>query len=328
METTLTKTNGATALTAETRELSTQLLEECGGYTGLEEADGEDYKLPLYTFNMKWKDPKTGRPIPPDVFFHTVTEEHKPTVRCVLLRLKKANRMATFIDGVGTKVLCRSLDRITGVMEDGSTRLCQGCPDFVWRSESDGKGGSRRVKPCGVNYHFIALDLDTEEPFVIRVKGTSVDPVKSYLNRHFLKKRRTPRGLLDVPLFVTETLLSLKMSDNMNYAILSLEKGQTLPPEKIRQLHRVALSFAELDGRILEQPESEADDNLVLEPRGAEAPTRSSPERTANRASHRDELPARRFPRPVVRSGNDQAPPPYDDDIPPPPFDDEEEVPF
>jgi hypothetical protein len=108
-----------TTRSTETTELSPHLLEEIQGCTGLEEADGEDYKLPLYTFNMKWKDPKTGRPIPPDVFFHTVTEEYKPAVRCVLLRLKKSHRMASYIDGVGTRILCRSMDRITGQMEDG-----------------------------------------------------------------------------------------------------------------------------------------------------------------------------------------------------------------
>lgn len=259
------------------------LLSEIEGTTGLDEVDGEDYKLPLYTFNMKWKDPKTNRPIPIDVFFNTLTEEYKPVVRCVLLRLKKTHRMATYIDGVGTKVLCRSMDRVNGVMEDGTTRSCQGCPDFRWQSEPDGKGGVKRIKPCGVNYHFIAYDLDTRQPFLIRVKGTSMDPAKIYLNRFFLKKRRTPNGLVDLPLYVFETVLRLRMSDNCNYSILEFDRGAVLPPEMVREFHVTAAEFAKLDQRELdrEQPEIIDGDNAdvpltrLVRPAAGEPPTQT-----------------------------------------------------
>lgn len=238
-------------------ELDESLLSELGGDTGLDEVSGDDYKLPLYTFNMKWKDPRTNRPIPIDVFFNTLSEEYKPTVRCVLLRLKKTHRMATYIDGVGTKVLCRSMDRVTGVMEDGSTRSCVNCPDQRWVSEPDGKGGTRRMRPCSVNYHFIAYDLDTKSPFILRVKGTSMEPARIYLNRFFLKKRRTANGFVDLPLYVFETILSLKMSDNCNYSILEFNRGNVLPAEMVREFHTVAQDFAQLDNRELdrEQPE-------------------------------------------------------------------------
>lgn len=245
-------------------ELDEALLQEIQGTTGLDEIDGDDYKLPLYSWNMKWKDPRTNRPIPIDVFFNVLTEEYKPTVRCVLLRLKKTHRMATFVDGIGTRVICRSMDRITGVMEDGTTRPCQNCPDFRWQAEADGKGGSKRVKPCALNYHFIAYDLDTKQPFIFRVKGTSLDPAKIYLNRYFLKKRRTPQGWSDLPLYVFETVLTLKMSDNCNYSILEFERGEVLPPEMVREFHGVAREFENLDHRELdrEQPEVSEGENV------------------------------------------------------------------
>lgn len=244
-------------LNAVESELDESLLAELGNNTGLDEIDSDDVKLPLYTWNMKWKDPRTNRPIPIDVFFDTLTEENKPTVRCVLLRLKKTHRMANYVDGVGTRVLCRSMDRVTGIMEDGSTRSCQNCPDFRWQSEADGKGGQRRMKPCALIYHFIAFDLDKKQPFIFRVKGTSVEPVKIYLNRHFLKKRRTTNGWTDLPLYVFETILSLKMSDNCNYSILEMERGDVLPAEMVREFHNVSKEFADLDHRELdrEQPE-------------------------------------------------------------------------
>src|SRR5262249_28198779 len=77
------------------------------------------------------------------------------------------------------------------------------------------------------------------------------------LNRHFLKKRRTPSGLMDLPLYVFETVLSLKMSDNCNYSILEFERGEVLPAEMIREFHVTAAEFAKLDQREFdrEQPE-------------------------------------------------------------------------
>jgi hypothetical protein len=249
---------------SEIEELDESLLAELGGNTGLDEIDNEDVKLPLYSWNMKWKDPRTNRPIAIDVFFNTLTEEYKPTVRCVLLRLKKTHRMASYIDGVGTRVICRSMDRVTGVMEDGSTRSCANCPDFRWHAEADGKGGTKRTKPCALNYHFIAYDLDTKQPFIFRVKGTSVEPVKIYLNRHFLKKRRTTQGWADLPLYVFETILSLKMSDNCNYSILEMDRGEVLPAEMVREFHAVSKEFADLDHKELdrEQPEIQEGENV------------------------------------------------------------------
>ena len=110
------------------------------GDDGLSQVDGDDLKLSLKIWNMKGIDPVTKRQIPADVFFDTVTETTSEHLDVVLLDLRKSREWREFLEAEKKSVIhCRSADRITGTMEDGTQRYCEGCPEAQWATTDEGK---------------------------------------------------------------------------------------------------------------------------------------------------------------------------------------------
>lgn len=209
---------------------------------GIGEAEKGDIILPLKVFNMKGKDKNTGRAIPKDVFFDTLTEETVETLRAVLLLAFKTHEWREWDNDTDRSVIhCRSQDRVVGRAADGRERKCKGCPDFEWR-EVDGK----RVPRCGEVLHFFGVDLDTEEPFILRCKKTSYTPAQRYLSAHFRKKLVTKAGRTNLPLFSVETRIRLQMSDNGNYAIPVFEKGPMFERKQIFAYQDMVKFYTEL----------------------------------------------------------------------------------
>src|SRR5699024_4271960 len=115
--------------------------------------DNEDIKISARVFNMKGKDERTGRAIPIDTFYDTVDETMHDTIDATLLSLHKTNAWTEYDENEGaTKTHCKSFDRITGTMADGTQRACKGCPDAEWRM-IDGK----RKRNCGPIYNVVGL---------------------------------------------------------------------------------------------------------------------------------------------------------------------------
>ena len=186
------------------------LVEQLEGSPSLQEIDGEDRMTPYYCFNVKLTDTE-GKWYPPDVFFHTLTEDTKSQIDCVLLFLHKTNRYRTFDEKEGSKTLCRSLDCYMGVWQDtGDELLCKDCKYQRWTNQG--------APPCKRCYNFVGVDLDDREPFIITAKSTSMTPAKRFLNHHFLKKLRGK----DLPLYVYRTRLSLECPKG-TYAVLQFD---------------------------------------------------------------------------------------------------------
>ena len=195
---------------------------------GLEEIGAEDIKLPLKVFNMKGMD-AAGDPIPPNVFFDTVEETTKKKLDLVLLTLHKTNLWSEFNNAENrTEIKCRSFDRVTGTMADGTERPCQGCPDAQWRTEN-----GKRSRRCGPVYNVFAVERDTKQPCVIRFKRTSLPVIQSHLNKHHIGRRIVNGKRANYPLFAFQVTASLRMSDDGKYAIPVLERGAVLAKEEI-----------------------------------------------------------------------------------------------
>lgn len=211
-------------------ELSLVLGDDIELEDGLDQVDGDDLQIAVKVFNMKRVDPDTKRATPPDVFFDTVTESTQEEVKAVLTYLHKTNEWREYDESEGrSKVLCRSLDRKVGTMEDGSTRSCSSCPDANWQT-IDGK----RTRRCGPVYNVYAVEKESRAPFVIRFKRSSLRPFKQYLNRHFIGKRIVKGRRANYPLYAYETKLALRMSDDGKYALPVLQRGAMLDATSIR----------------------------------------------------------------------------------------------
>jgi hypothetical protein len=200
------------------------------GTDGLEETDASDIRIAALAFNTNIVD-AAGDPIPKNRFFDTVSEEVSAKKRLVLLTVHKSNAYTSFVDGQGTKIHCRSWDRVTGEMDGGKTRPCNGCPDKAWRQDPGGK----RTRNCADVANVVALDLEDKQPKVIRFKKTSQKPWKDYLNKHFLGKRIVNGKRVNLPLFAVETEIGLEMvkGKSGSYATPTFDRGRTLERDEI-----------------------------------------------------------------------------------------------
>lgn len=209
------------------------------GTDGLEEVDNSDINLPVMVFNMKGKD-ADGRALAPDVYYNTVTEGTHQTVDCVLLTMHKTNEWTEYNDDKGRNVkLCRSADRKTGTMEDGTQRPCEKCPDAQWRTDEKGK----RSKHCGTVINVVGVDRETGRPFIVRAKKTSLRPFKNYLNKHFIGARGS-KG--NVPLFAYQTTMGLTMSDDGKYSLPVYTRGKVLDRASIVEAAETAKFYREI----------------------------------------------------------------------------------
>ncbi len=226
------------------------LATELAGLQALSHLDNEDRPLPSFAYNTKRRLPD-GTWAPRDVFVNTLTGEAKDEISCILLHIRKSRRWATYSENSGMSEHCRSDDGVEGVRADGEVVDCATCPHRQW-----GRGNGRISAPdCDIVYTLLGLDLDDDNPFIIRAKATSRRPVQRYLARHFLCKLQLPDGhRADLPLFAAKTRLSLTMPTG-TYAVLELAKEEDCNEQEIRQFKSI---FENLRGVI--QPSGD-DDN-------------------------------------------------------------------
>jgi hypothetical protein len=231
------KTGAAIAIVDELEGLDAAEL----GVDGLEEIDSSDIKIGLQVYNFKGTD-NAGDPIPPNVFFDTLSEVTRKEIRLALLLLNKTREWREYDEGEGvSKIRCRSMDNVTGTLEDGRTRACEGCPDYAWQSIN-----GKRTRRCGPVYAVVAVDRDTQQPTIVRFKKTSLPVIQQYLNRHFIGRRMVAGKRANYPLFAFETVARLKMSDDKKYALPVLDRGDVLSQDEIRSHAESAKYYREI----------------------------------------------------------------------------------
>lgn len=219
-----TKETASTALAvAATDELAEILGDVALEHDGLEELASEDIKIAVKVANFNGVD-AAGDPIPKNVFYDTLDETTSKEIEASLLTYHKTAEWREFDNAASkTVVHCRSLDRVTGEMANGTRRACATCPDKEWVTGPDGK----RTKRCGTTYNLIGVERLTQKPFIYRARKTAVEPLVAYLNRYFIGRRPTKAGLANYPLFAFQTRLTLKMETKggKSYAVPVFERG-------------------------------------------------------------------------------------------------------
>lgn len=231
---------------------------------GLEEIGREDIRISARVFNMRGTD-ANGDPIPKNVFFDTVDETTSKRVDAVLLSLHKTNLYSYFDnDKDETVKVCSSYDRVTGTMrETGETRPCKGCPDSQW-TRKDGKP----KRNCGEVYNVAGIDRETQMPFMIRFRRTSLEPIKSYLQKHHIGRRvmsvkdpetgKTKIVRRNYPLFAFKCELTLKMDDSGKYALPVLNRGEVLAPEEFESYKDASEQFRENMRELVDRADDQA----------------------------------------------------------------------
>ena len=234
-------------------------LEELGdffdsvGVDGMADVGGEDIKLSVRLFNLGGLD-KQGNQQRKNTFFDTVSEETQDTITCVLLLTQKTLRWDEYDNAEKrTDILCASPDRITGRMADGTTRPCEGCPDSGWFKKPDGSP----MRKCGEVHNVIAIESETQRPFIVRFKKTSLKAFRNYLMRHHFGARKTASGRGNVPLFAFQCTLSLVMHESGNYALPVFDRGPVLSRDDVVAMSESAKAYLEMMGEVLTHTDSQ-----------------------------------------------------------------------
>lgn len=212
---------------------------------GLSEVGREDFRISAYVINMKAVG-KDGRKVPEDEYYDTINETTKRDVNAAFLHLNKTNLYAYYDETLKKSVkVCSSRDRKVGVWrETGEERQCEGCPDAAWKRDDKGKP----TRNCGPVYNLFAIDRDTQMPFVVRFKRSSMPAIKAYLQKHFIGRRVIKDKVtgaskrVNYPLFAFQTQMGCRMSDDGKYALPVLQRGEPLPIEEILT-HQAAQNF-------------------------------------------------------------------------------------
>lgn len=267
----MAKATAAAAKISESTALATAASDELADilgdikleHDGLDELGADDIKIGVKVANFKGVDP-AGDPIPANVFYDTVDETTSKVLDVTLLTFHKSNEWRTF-DNTKSKTVthCRSFDQVTGEMENGTKRPCKNCPDAEWKTGDGGK----RTKNCGVVYNLIGVERLTQKPFIYRARKTAVEPLKLYLNRHFIGRRRTATGVGHYPLFAFQTRISLKMETKAGttWALPVFERGDVQSREEILAAQESAKFYREQMLPVLAKADAH-DANADVEP--------------------------------------------------------------
>lgn len=260
----------STALAVAPQNESTALAEAFDfdfDATGLEEADAEDLRFAVKVWNLKGKKPggAPGEMIQINEFFDTLTEKTSKTLTCVFVTLTKSHDYSYFDEATQETVrVCTSYDRVTGrtraqhpslpQVKEGTERSCETCPDGQWTKGPKGNN----VKNCATVYGVIGIELsETGEekapyqlgsPFMIRFKRTSLNPFKTHMQKHHLKRRQDPKTkqMVDVPLFAFAVSMYLEPAEKGTHAVPVINRGDILPRDLLMVLAEQAKSFRDM----------------------------------------------------------------------------------
>lgn len=254
--------------------------------SGLEEVDAEDLRFAVKVWNMRSKKPNSEDFFRVDEFFDTLTEETTRKLRCVFVTLHKTNDYSYFDEAKQETVrVCTSYDRETGTLrmdhphlpqlKEGTERQCEGCPDAQWAKNEKGKN----VRNCSSVYGVIGVEFDANgnlaSPFMIRFKKTGLNPFKTHMQKHHIKRRKDPKTgkMVDVPLFAYAVEVTLKADPKGQFAVPEITRGELLPREIIMQLAEQAKSFREMAvdvTKAAERKEAATGSDNVVETTGSE----------------------------------------------------------
>jgi len=156
------------------------------------------------------------------------------SLKVVVLRIAATRALWPKEMGEGRRPLCASNDRVHGRPfgdTDGGEVLCQDCghySDNPW----DGEDG------CYKGYAILMALIDSDdEPAVIRIKGTSMAPVRQKLLSHF-----QPRpGRVPMPVWAKKFEFTSEKGENVKgkfYIIIPKLIGATGNPDHYRDLAR------------------------------------------------------------------------------------------
>lgn len=203
-------------------------------------------------------------------FYSNVHEDYKERLRVAIFGMKKTRSL--FKEGdFESPPVCVSDDAVAprtpvlvGGIETGPT--CRDCPFAQWGSARSGTG---RGQACRLAYNLLCYDLDEDGwgPFILRVTGTSIAPLRRYITANRFRRRGAPS-------YALETLVSAedKTFEAGQAFVMRFVTGSPLPPEVADLVREVAARYAgvgvpaegEGEGEVIEEETAEGTDDRLF----------------------------------------------------------------
>lgn len=204
-------------------------------------------------------------------FYSNVHEDYKERLQVAIFGRRKTRSL--FREGdFESPPVCVSDDAVAprtpvevAGIETGPT--CRECPFAQWGSARSGTG---RGQACRVAHNLLCYDLDEDGwgPFILRVTGTSIAPLRRYITAQRFRRQRAPSYALETIITAEDRTFEAGQAFVMKFT-----PGKTLPPEVADLVRQVALRYAgvevpaegEEEGEVVEdgsEPAGGEDDRL------------------------------------------------------------------
>lgn len=263
--------------------LSEEDLEFALENDGLADVDADDYRIPLWTFNVARDvtDPDTGEKSRSrkDQFINVLTEKLLDVLHVIMLLMKKSRSWGVFDQQADRTVnFCQSNDLVHGKMlvdhpvlplKAGTVRPCEGCPQQEWKTEMDtNSGAKRRSVACNLRYNVIFKEMESGQLGMLRFQKTSQAPFKQTLQKYFLRqqkrldKRTGTMTLGNFPLYSFVMKIALQMDTKSKAAQFCrpvFEKERMLSKVEIQEAsHQTKFLADQLDKTLVEADKQES----------------------------------------------------------------------
>ena len=185
-------------------------------------------------------------------FYDTLSKEYKNELLVAVLALSRSRSL--FGESFDEPPICVSDDAVrprqpmevsVGADTIITGPTCGECPFSQWGSARGGKG---KGQECRMSYNILCLDLDDEQPFILRVQGASIKAWREYLTLGRFK--RTPAYALETMIGSDE-----KVFEAGKAHVLRFRVGNPLDQELAEAMRAQAAAYRGADLGVAEEPD-------------------------------------------------------------------------
>jgi len=185
-------------------------------------------------------------------FYDTISHEYKAELLVAVLAISRTRSL--FGESFEDPPLCSSDDAVkprqTVEVDVGEHAVitgptCAECTFSQWGSGRDGKG---KGQACRMSYNVLCLDLDDDQPFILRVQGSSIKAWREYLTMGRFAKS---------PAYALETRIGSdeKVFEAGKAYVLTFKIGNALPDELAQAMREQAAAYRGVGLGVAEEAE-------------------------------------------------------------------------
>lgn len=185
-------------------------------------------------------------------FYDTLTKEYKHELLVAILAVSRSRSL--FGESFDEPPICTSDDAVKPrqevevIVEPNTVMTGPTCAECVFSEWGSARGGKGKGQACRMSYNILCLDLDDEQPFVVRVQGASIMAWRKYLTHNRFKK---------TPAYGLETIIGSeeRVFDAGKAHALTFRAGNPLESNLAQAMREQAAAYRGADLGVAEEAE-------------------------------------------------------------------------